>query len=348
MNDKPLRLAGTEGLVHMLPFLFNYHPENSVVVAGLTPGGELVGLVRTDLPADPAHWQAVAHDLVAHQQAGAAWAPFPTTRLVAYVCPDPADPDCGAQSRRTHQPLVDHLREACHHRGVVLREAVYVTRTHYWPMLAFGHSDGHAIPAPTAELDASHLPRSSDVLESLRPATGLKAAVTTSTLDAAVRTLHAEIRSGGHQSVVDDGIDLLTGTVANLISTDSRAETLPDDVAAKLLLVLQYSDVENIGIVHCEDHELATAKDLWLTLARFCPASYTDLAGTPLALYGFTAWALGDDGTARLALQAADHCVPGRPLTEFILGLLNQGHTFTHLRQHLREHRAERNIPTTG
>lgn len=348
MNDKLLLLNGTEGLVHLLPFLFDYHPENSVVLAGITPTGTPLGFVRTDLPTDPAHWPSLAEELIGHQQDDSTSFLFPTHRLVAYVCPDPADPDYGPQSRLTHQPIADHLRDACHRRGLALSEAVYVTRSHYWSMLTTGPNDGHPIPEPPAALDSTNLPRSSDVLKSLAPATGAQAAAMAETLDTAVRALHAEILSSGHQSVVDDAIDLATTTIAELATGARQAKDIPDDLAARLLLTLQYDDVCNTGLMHCEDHELEAANELWLALAHRCPAAYTDHAAVPLALHAFTAWALGRDATSRLALQAAEVCLPGQDLTHFLLSVFNSESSFNHLREHLRKHRATRGNPVTG
>ncbi|MBO1418713.1 DUF4192 domain-containing protein [Streptomyces sp. FH025] len=348
MTDKLLLLNGPEGLVHLLPFLFNYHPENSVVLAGITPTGTPLGFVRTDLPADPALWPSMAEELVAYQQDDAASFLFPTHRLVAYICPDPDDPDYGPQSRLTHQPIADHLREACGRLGLALSEAIYVTRSRYWSMLTTGPNDGHPIPEPPAELDSTSLPRSSDVLKSLAPATGTRATAMAATLDTAVRAMHADILSNGHQNVVDDAIDLVTTTIGELVTGAWQAKDTPDDLAARLLLALQYDDVRNTGLMHCEEHELAAANELWLALARRCPASYTDHAAIPLALHVFTAWALGDEATSRLALRAADTCLPDQDLTRFLLGRFNSGSSFHHLREHLREHRVTRGNPVTG
>ncbi|MFE7532193.1 DUF4192 domain-containing protein [Kitasatospora sp. NPDC057542] len=348
MTDKLLLLNGPEGLVHLLPFLFDYHPEDSVVLAGITPAGVPLGFVRTGLPADPAHWPSLAEELLAHQRDEAASFEFPIPRIVAYICPDPDDPDYGQQSRLTHQPIADHLRDACRRQGLVLSEAVYVTRTRYWPMLAAGPSDGHPIPEPPAELDSTGLPRSSDVLKSLAPVTGARAAAMATTLDTAVRAMHAEIRSGGHQSVVDGAINLVTTTIAELVAGVRKATDTPDDLAARLLLALQYDDVRNTGLVHCEDHELTAANELWLALAHRCPAAYADHAAVPLALHAFMAWALGDDARSRLALQAAETCLPDQGLTRLLLGMFNDGAAFGHVREYLREHRAAWGIPVAG
>ncbi|MFJ4189389.1 DUF4192 domain-containing protein [Kitasatospora sp. NPDC089509] len=345
MTDKLLLLDGPEGLVHLLPFLFEYHPENSVVLAGITPAGEPLGFLRTDLPADPGLWPSLAEELLdAHRDEAASFG-YPTHRLVAYICPDPDDPNYGPRSRLTHQPIADCFRDACRRQGLVLGEAVYVTRTHYWPMLTTAPSGGHPIPEPPAELDPTGLPRSSDVLKSLAPVTGAQAAAMAATLDSAVRTLHAEIRSDGHQSVVDNAMDLVATTVAELAAGARQAKETPDDLAARLLLALQYDDVRNTALVHCEDHELPAANELWLALAHRCPAAYADHAAVPLALHAFTAWALGDDARSRLALQAAEACMPDQDLTRILLGMFNDGAAFEHLRAHLREHRAAWGIP---
>ncbi|MFB7126244.1 DUF4192 domain-containing protein [Kitasatospora sp. NPDC056273] len=334
-------------LVHLLPHLFGFHPEASVVIAGITPDNEPLGILRTDLPADPARWRPVARGLVDHYQERSS-ATVPTRKLVAYICPDPADADYGPQSRLVHQSIAEYLRDACHDQDLDLSDTLYVTRTHYWPMLTTGASEGRPIPQPPAELDATGFPRSADVLTSLKPATGARAATTTAALNAAVRAMHAEIRSDGHQSVVDSGIALLVDTIADLIPDAEKAKAIPDTLAARLLLVLQYPDVVNAGLLHCEDHELTAARSLWLALARRCPASYTDHAAAPLGLYAFTTWAIDDDAPARLALQAAERCLPDAELTTFLLHILNTGFTFDHMREHLRELRATRSGPVTG
>ncbi|WP_162002495.1 DUF4192 domain-containing protein [Streptomyces sp. CB01881] len=348
MNDDhgTVALVGPQGLVDLLPHLFGFHPEDSIVLIGLTPGAsEPMGFVRGRLPTDPAKWQPATDEMVdflLHQTASRGVRTF-----AAYVCADPRDPDCGAQSRQTHQPIAAYLRAACHARGIRLAESLYITRTHYWSMLSADPSslhEAHPIRPASGTFAAHHLPRSTDVLASFAPVAGVEAICTASLLDAALCALRDEIRSDGHQTVVDDGIDLVSATIRNLKTGSGPT----DDIAARLLLVLQYTDVRNAALEHCEPGELEPARKLWHDLARRCVVPFSDLAAAPLALYATTAWAMGDDGIARLALHAADEAEPGYDLTRVINNLLNSGGSFEHLRGHLRLSRSARQNPATG
>ncbi|MGW4891019.1 DUF4192 domain-containing protein [Kitasatospora sp. NPDC004240] len=348
MNDdhRTVTLVGPQGLVDLLPHLFGFHPEDSIVLIGLTPGAsEPMGFVRGGLPADPAQWQPATDgmvDFLLHQTASREIHTF-----AAYICPDPRDPDCGAQSRQTHQPIAAYLHAACHARGVRLAESLYITRTRYWSMLSADPSnlhEGHPIRPASGPFAADDLPRSTDVLASFEPTAGPEAVQTASHLDAALRALRDEIRSSGHQTVVDEAIDLVSATIRNL--TTGTGPT--DEAAARLLLALQYTDVRNVALEHCEPSELEPARKLWHDLARRCVVPFSDLAAAPLALYATTAWAMGEEGIARLGLHAADAADPGYELTRVINNLLNRGDSFEHLRGHLRLSRAARQNPTTG
>ncbi|WP_406205402.1 DUF4192 domain-containing protein [Kitasatospora sp. NBC_01560] len=343
-------VPGPAGFVALMPSLFGYYPDGGFILCGINPStNEPRGMASTELPTDPSHWEALVRDSLEFLMGSTAAHGIRTQAVVAFICPDPSEPGYGAESRVTHQPITTYLREACAERQVHVLDSLYVTRTHWWSACCTKPEccppEGKPIQDAAAEAFAAelgnHTPyvRRADVLADLAPASGADAIRYSDAIDRATIALHRKIRAEGNQTVVDDGKDLLADTIRSL-AADTTPADLDDDRAAELLLLLQYRDVRDAGMQYIEPEEVGAARHLWRSLARFGVEPYGDYRGTPLALYGLTAWAEGETGVARIAAHAADAAEFGNSLAELLVGLINTEPDFEVTRRMLHAHRA--------
>ncbi|MGW4696904.1 DUF4192 domain-containing protein [Kitasatospora cineracea] len=347
-NDQNSVMDGPESLVHILPHLFGYHPEAALVISGLAPGGEPVHFTRADLPADTSDWPMAVRDLLAFQQTRAAKGTETVDGLVAWICPDPADPLYGERSMARHRPLAGLLGVAAASHGTDLLEVVYVTRDRYWLMSTDAYSEGRLISPPPAEYDATALPRSGDVRAALAPVTGDRAYAIAKAVDTVLKDADVQIRTAGHIKVAKDTAALLDRTIRALADGTTTIEQIPDDTAARILVGLQYSHVAGIALEYCEDHELPAARDLWLHLARLCPDEVNWCVVEPTVLYAATSWGLGQEGIARLALHIVNDATREYYLISLLVHAMNVEHSYEGFRKRLRDSRASRSDAITG
>ncbi|QKW22328.1 DUF4192 domain-containing protein [Kitasatospora sp. NA04385] len=347
-NDQNNVVNGPESLVHILPHLFGYHPEASLVLSGLTPEGRPVHIIRIALPADTSDWQGAVQNLFKYQQSKASERPGTVAGLVAWICPDPADPLYGEHSMTRHRHLAGLLGVTAHHCGADLQEVVYVTRDRYWLMSTDAFGEGRPISSPPAEFDATALPRSGDVRAALAPVTGDRAYAIAKAVDKVLKDADVQIRTTGHMAVAKDAAALIERTIRDLVNGTTTIEQIPDDTAAWLLVGLQYSDVAGVALEHCEDSELPAARDLWLHLARLCPDDVNWCVVEPTVLYAATSWGLGQEGIARLALHAASDVTGEYHLIRLLVYAMNVEHSYEGFRKRLRDSRASRSDAITG
>ncbi|WP_371500371.1 DUF4192 domain-containing protein [Kitasatospora sp. NBC_00374] len=333
-------------LAARLPGLFGYFPDNCFVLCGTDQvTDEIIGMVSTELPADPTEWRWTVDESLQFLLSSTAAHDIQLNCVVGFICPDPAIPGYGAESRSTHQPLTTYLQEACLEQGVHLRDSLYVTRTLWWSALCTRPeccpTEGKPIPSG-ADADrgpGAPYPHRADVLADLAPATGPDATRFSDAIDRATVALHRKIHAEGNQGVVDDGLDLIASTVRSLMDPATRAD-MDDDLAAQLVLLLQYSDVRNRAMHYVKPEEVDAVRSLWRTLARFPVEPYDEYRATPLALYGLTAWAQGEHGVACIAIQTADGIEPDNRLVALLSRLIGVEPDFEPVRTSLLDHRA--------
>lgn len=136
---------------------------------------------------------------------------------------------------------------------------------------------------------------------------------------------------------MDDGKSLLAETVRNLVDPDTPTD-IDDDLAAQLVLLLQYSDVRNNAMHFVRPEEVDAVRSLWRTLARFPVDPYEDYRATPLALYGIAAWAQGDTGIAHIVFDTAAWIEPDSPLVRMLRQLIDTEPDFEPVRAALLAH----------
>ncbi|MGX4733217.1 DUF4192 domain-containing protein [Kitasatospora griseola] len=340
-DDAKSVMDGPEGLVHILPHLFGYHPEAALVLSGLTPEGALVHFTRTGLPADTSDWQATVHDLFDFQQGRVAEGSDTVHGLVAWICPDPADPHYGEQSMARHRALAGLVGVTAASHDADLLEVVYVTRDRYWLMSTDAFGEGRPISSPPAELDATALPRSSEVRAALAPVTGDRARAIAKAVDKVLGEADVQIRTSGHAAVANDAAALVRRTVRDLVDGATTVEQIPDRTAARLLVGLQYSFVAGVALELCEDRELPAARDLWLHLTRLCPDEVNWCVVEPTVLYAATSWGLGQRGTARLALHTVELIAGDYYLINLLAHAMNVERSYEGFRARLRASRGD-------
>ncbi|MFJ8045342.1 DUF4192 family protein [Kitasatospora sp. NPDC096147] len=92
----PLRMRGPADMAEMLPYLLGFFPDDSIVAVGLQgPMLQQGGVIRLDIPADPAVWPAVAADTARLLVGLSEQRDQRPEQVLIYLCrdvEDPADP----------------------------------------------------------------------------------------------------------------------------------------------------------------------------------------------------------------------------------------------------------------
>ncbi|AJF67684.1 DUF4192 domain-containing protein [Streptomyces vietnamensis] len=130
-----------------------------------------------------------------------------------------------------------------------------------------------------------------------------------------------------------------TGAVADDAADDALITT---DEAAALVLGLQDRVTRDRAAEWMEGWEGTAALRLWRVLARRCVTPYQEHAAAPLTLAGWTAWSLGDEPTARVALGLALDADPEYVFARLLHQACNEGLDPESLRSCLRSERDAR------
>ncbi|MGW1511906.1 DUF4192 domain-containing protein [Streptomyces sp. NPDC002394] len=133
---------------------------------------------------------------------------------------------------------------------------------------------------------------------------------------------------------------LRTGAAASDDAADDALITT--DEAAALVLGLQDRVTRDRVAEWMEGWEGTAALRLWRVLARRCVTPYQEHAAAPLTLAGWTAWSLGDEPTARVALGLALDADPEYVFARLLHQACNEGLDPESLRSCLRSERDAR------
>ncbi|MGW4645262.1 DUF4192 domain-containing protein [Kitasatospora sp. NPDC004289] len=89
----PLRMRGPADMAEMLPYLLGFFPDDSIVAVGLQgPALQQGGVIRLDIPADPATWPTVAADTARLLVGLSEQRDRRPEQVLLYLCRDAADP----------------------------------------------------------------------------------------------------------------------------------------------------------------------------------------------------------------------------------------------------------------
>ncbi|MFF0477426.1 DUF4192 domain-containing protein [Streptomyces sp. NPDC004284] len=127
------------------------------------------------------------------------------------------------------------------------------------------------------------------------------------------------------------------------VAADAADDALiTTDEAAALVLGLQDRVTRDRVAEWMEGWEGTAALRLWRVLARRCVTPYQEHAAAPLTLAGWTAWSLGDEPTARVALGLALDADPEYVFARLLHQACNEGLDPESLRSCLRSERDAR------
>jgi hypothetical protein len=285
----------------LVPYLFGFHPADSLVLLGLRDG-RVVFQLRGDLPDAPlAHYLGVAR----RQRVTAAM-------VIGY----------GADEQVT--PLVLGLAGRLLAEGVQVLEAVRVTGGRYWtygsperlegvPIRAASGAvavaaSGHEALPSRAELERRYAPVDG---EALGPA-----------VERADRRLVELVEAVGE----DPGAALLTAgrtAVREALARQRAGARLDDDALAWLLVTLVYLPVRDFAAEAVDPYDpddLEAHMGLWTDAVR---RAGPELTAAPATLLALAAWHYGDGVVASIAVDRALAADPDYELAGVISGALS-------------------------
>ncbi|WP_431680810.1 DUF4192 family protein [Kitasatospora sp. KL5] len=364
----PMQMRGPADMAEMLPYLLGFFPDDSIVAVGLQgPSLQQGGVVRVDIPEDPAHWQPVARDIAALLMDLSEKRDRRPDQVLLYLVRDPVDaaeapggaPPGGHRPVESLRPLADRLAAAFRGAGVAVKESLCVSGGRWWSFLCTrpGCCDPSGtpirpahLPSPiaTAATFAGLAPRGSrrSIVAGLAPVGPPVADVQRQEIERAGPGFLQELAVGRAHTVDRTGA-LLAEVVAEF--RDGAREIDPERTA-RLLLGLQDKLGRDRGAEFAEPDELATAQRVWRFLVQRCVSPFEHLAPPPLTLLAWTAWLAGDTATARIMLSRALEVDARYTLAQLLYESINGGLAPERLLESVREQRAGRRpaAPCTG
>ncbi|GAB3959702.1 DUF4192 domain-containing protein [Streptomyces sparsus] len=365
--DNRVTLRGPAELADALPYLLGYHPDDSVVVAGLHgDSGRFGGRIRLGVPALPQEWpdtaRQVAECLLDNSRARGGR----PDGAVVYLCQEPAPGESGRLVMERLRPLAQELRTACGRLEMPVHEALCLSAGRYWsyccPDLRCCPSEGSPLaPVGRSAMAAAAAYAGIQVRGSLReltarlkPLTGPRAESQEEVLEDAgaallPRMLAQSDRAEVRKETLQLGLRMLHrfrngSRSVNRLTADAADAAddalLSDTEAATLILGLQDRLTRDRAAEWMENQEAEPALRLWRALSRRCVGSYAEHAAAPLTLAGWVAWVGGDEPGARVAFGLALEADPGYVFARLLHSACNGGLDPEPLRSCLRKQRA--------
>ncbi|WP_371499609.1 DUF4192 family protein [Kitasatospora sp. NBC_00374] len=348
-------------MAEMLPYLLGFFPDDSIVVVGLQ-GPELQqgGVIRVDIPDDPAVWPRVAGDTARLLVELSEQRYERPAQVLVYLCRDPA-PGAGSARRVLAGlgPLSAALAAAFEREGVGVKESLCVSGGSWWSFLCTGadccdpggtpirSADGPG-PLAAAATFAGLAPRGSrkTITAGLAPVGPPEALTLREAIEQAGAPFIRELAGpGGRAGAVDRTARMLAGAVTEF---RAGARALDADRVARLLIGLQDKLGRDRAAEYSEPDELVAAQRLWRYLAQRCVPPFEHLAPPPMTLLAWTAWLAGDTATARIVLARALDIDPGYTLAHLLHESINGGLLPDLLLESVRRERAGRATPPSS
>jgi hypothetical protein len=312
-KSRRMRIQTPVDLLALVPCLFGFHPEDSLVLVTDSTARQPVN-VRVDLPVDDDEIdELVAHlaDVVGRNG----------VRLVTVVCYT----DDAALAGGVFERLEARLRGA----GVRVGEAVRADGSRYWSLTG---CTGACCPADGTPYDLSSHPFTAQAVLDGRVTLGSRRQLADSLVgadpdaveavqaaaDAALTRLAAAARSPLGPPAPEA---LRTYLVSEGHWVEHRVRRFLDDGAppdahdvGRLLVGLAQVEVRDVAWATMDGDNARQHVELWRAVVRDSPR---DLLAPPAALLGFAAWLSGDGA---LAWCAVDRCQEAEP--DYSLALL--------------------------
>ncbi|GAA1173073.1 hypothetical protein F4556_002060 [Kitasatospora gansuensis] len=366
----PLQMRGPADMAEMLPYLLGFFPDDSVVAVGLQgPMLQQGGVIRLDIPTDPAEWPSVAVDTARLLVTLSGQRDRPPEQVLLYLCRDAAEPTAGACGSGDGdggdgpadgpgvlaglRPLAEQLAQAFRAAGVLVKESLLVSDGRWWSFLCGGESccDPAGVPIRSVRLPspiaaaaafAGVAPRGSRkaIAAGLVPIGPPEDAPVREAIErAGPQLIHELSGPGGRTATLERTATLLAEVLADF---GTGARELDRVRAARLLVGLQDKLARDRAAEYAEPDELIPAQRLWRYLARQCVPPFEHYAAPPLTLLAWTSWLAGDTATARVVLARVLDLDQGYTLAQLLYESLNGGLHPSELHDRVRQERRAR------
>ncbi|WP_046495452.1 DUF4192 domain-containing protein [Streptomyces odonnellii] len=363
-----MTLRSAAELADALPYLFGFHPTDSVVMVALHgEHGSFGGRLRLGIPSSPKEWPPVAEQLADCLIEGSARRGARPDGVVAFLCQDPAEGETGRQVMERLRPLAQRLRTACGSLDVPVYEVLCVSDGRFWsyccPDVRCCPPEGTGLALPGTSVMAAaaayagvHVRGSLREMEARLTSWGTPAAKEQErALDEASAALVPRILVERSQEKV--GAETLRAArelMKRLAEAPRAGQTAMDaeddrlishQEAAAVILGLQDRTTRDRAAEWMEGPQAELALRLWRALARRCVGPYNEFATAPLTLAGWVSWSTGDEPGARVALGLALRLDPQYVFAQLLHQACNEGLDPEALRRCLREQRVARALP---
>lgn len=337
----PVRLRGPADMAEMLPYLLGFFPDDSIVAVGLQGSGlDQGGVIRIDIPDDPAHWERTAAEAARLLVELSEQRDRRPVQVLLYLCRDPDPgaraPEGGHAVLERLRPLADALARAFRGEQVAVKESLCVSAGRWWSFLCAGadccppggtpvREARHPSPLAVAATYAGLAPRGSRkaIVAGLAPVGPPLSEVQRRALEDAGPPFIRELAGpGGRTAAVGRTAGLIAEAMAEF---QSGARELDAVRTARLLIGMQDKLGRDRAAEYAEPDELGTAQRLWRFLVQRCVDPFEHLAAPPMTLLAWTSWLAGDSATARIVLARALELDPGYTLAQLLYESLNSG-----------------------
>lgn len=317
-----LSLRTPEDVISIVPYVIGFEPTGSLVVLGMTGKAISFG-ARIDLPADtnelPDYNNAVEHlaAVTAHNATACMLVGYGSAHIVT--------------------PVMDLARTAMADAGLPVREALRVTDNRYFSYVCDDPDccppDGKPAPGPGARIRAEAVlagmatqPSRADLVASVAAHTGQRRDHMIRAIAQAARQLHRDLDTADTTTTTTTTTDAAlalvrqrgTAAVDHAIEQHRAGRSLPDDLAASLLILLHNLTVRDHAMLRTE----ATDVPLWTDLTR---RALNDLVASPATLLAYAAWLSGNGALANVALDRADAADPEYTMAHLLRQALHGG-----------------------
>ncbi|MGW4806887.1 DUF4192 domain-containing protein [Kitasatospora sp. NPDC004272] len=354
----PVRLRGPADMAEMLPYLLGFFPDDSIVAVGLQGTAlDQGGVIRIDIPEDPAEWERTAEESARLLIELSEQRDRRPVQVLLYLCRDPAGPartPGGGHGVLTGlRPLAAALARAFRNEQVAVKESLCVSAGRWWSFLCTGADccppDGTPVraahqpsPLAAAATFAGLAPRGSRkaIVAGLAPIGPPGSETQRRALEDAGPPFVRELAGpGGRAASVERTAELLAGAMAEF---RAGARELDAARTARLLIGMQDKLGRDRAAEYAEPDELAAAQRLWRFLIQRCVDPFEHLAAPPMTLLAWTSWLADDSATARVVLARALELEPDYTLAQLFYESLNCGISPDALLQVIRRERAAR------
>ncbi|WP_285678946.1 DUF4192 family protein [Kitasatospora phosalacinea] len=337
----PVRLRGPADMAEMLPYLLGFFPDDSIVAVGLQGSAlDQGGVIRIDIPEDPACWERTAEEAARLLVELSEQRDRRPVQVLLYLCRDPADgaraSEDGPAVLARLRPLAAALARAFRDEQVAVKESLCVSAGRWWSFLC---TEADCCPPGGTPVRAAHQPSPLAVAATfagLAPRGSRKAIVAglapvgppgsevqrRALEDAGPPFIRELAGPGGRVAAVERTAGLLAEAMAEF---RAGARELDSTRTARLLIGMQDKLGRDRAAEYAEPDELAAAQRLWRFLIQRCVDPFGHLAAPPMTLLAWTSWLAGDSATARIVLARALELEPDYTLARLLYESLNCG-----------------------